>query len=29
VLPRRLQQSGYNFLFPDLEGALRHQLGRT
>ena len=29
VLPTRLQVSGYVFRFPDLEGALRHLLGRT
>jgi uncharacterized protein (TIGR01777 family) len=29
VLPGRLQASGYTFRFPDLEGALRHLLGRT
>ena len=29
VLPTRLQASGYTFRFPDLEGALRHLLGRT
>jgi NAD dependent epimerase/dehydratase family enzyme len=28
VVPRRLQESGYNFLYPELEAALRHQLGR-
>ena len=28
VLPRRLQQVGYRFSQPELEGALRHQLGR-
>lgn len=29
VLPKALQDSGYQFLFPDLEGALRHVLGQT
>jgi uncharacterized protein (TIGR01777 family) len=29
VLPRRLSDDGYDFLYPTLEGALRHQLGRT
>jgi uncharacterized protein (TIGR01777 family) len=28
VIPARLQESGYEFRFPDLEGALRHLLGR-
>lgn len=28
VLPRRLQDSGYVFRHPDLEGALRHVLGK-
>ena len=28
VLPERLLQTGYAFLFPTLEDALRHQLGR-
>jgi uncharacterized protein (TIGR01777 family) len=28
VRPERLQASGYRFRFPDLEGALRHVLGR-
>ena len=28
VLPERLQQSRYSFLFPDLETALAHQLGK-
>ena len=28
VQPNRLQQSGYSFRFPELEGALRHLLGR-
>ncbi len=29
VVPKRLQDSGYQFRHPDLEGALRHLLGRT
>lgn len=29
VEPRRLTEHGYNFLLPDLEGALRHLLGRA
>lgn len=29
VAPGRLQASGYNFRHPDLEGALRHLLGRV
>lgn len=29
VLPKRLQRDGYDFLYPKLEDALRHQLGRT
>ena len=29
VRPERLQASGYRFRFPDLEGALRHVLGKT
>jgi hypothetical protein len=29
VRPARLESSGYRFRFPDLEGALRHLLGRT
>ncbi len=29
VRPERLQATGYGFRFPDLEGALRHVLGRT
>jgi uncharacterized protein len=29
VRPERLQASGYRFRFPQLEGALRHVLGRT
>ena len=28
VFPARLQEAGYDFRFPDLEGALRHLLGR-
>ncbi|HSB52761.1 MAG TPA: TIGR01777 family oxidoreductase [Gemmatimonadales bacterium] len=28
VIPERLTQSGYRFRFPDLDGALRHVLGR-
>jgi hypothetical protein len=28
VLPARLQESGYRFRYPDLEGALRYLLGR-
>jgi NAD dependent epimerase/dehydratase family enzyme len=28
VLPEKLQQTGYEFRFPGLEGALRHLLGR-
>ena len=28
VLPARLQESGYRFQFPELEGTLRHLLGR-
>ena len=28
VQPKRLQESGYPFRFPELEGALRHTLGR-
>lgn len=28
VSPRRLLDTGYRFLYPDLEGALRHVLGR-
>ena len=28
VAPRRLEETGYVFRFPDLEGALRHVLGR-
>jgi NAD dependent epimerase/dehydratase family enzyme len=29
VRPKRLQSSGYRFRFPDLEGGLRHLLGRA
>lgn len=29
VLPERLEGNGYDFFYPTLEGALRHQLGRT
>src|SRR5690606_4836716 len=29
VLPRRLQETGFTFQYPDLEPALRHVLGRT
>lgn len=29
VLPTRLESSGYRFRFPDLEGALRHLLGKV
>ena len=29
VLPKRLEKDGYDFLYPALEDALRHQLGRT
>ncbi len=28
VLPERLEQTGYEFRFPQLEGALRHVLGK-
>jgi NAD dependent epimerase/dehydratase family enzyme len=28
VLPERLSQSGYKFEYPELEGALKHELGR-
>jgi NAD dependent epimerase/dehydratase family enzyme len=28
VLPERLLARGFEFRFPDLEGALRHELGR-
>jgi len=27
--PKKLTDHGYRFLFPELEGALRHLLGRT
>jgi NAD dependent epimerase/dehydratase family enzyme len=26
AVPRRLRESGYAFAYPDLEGALRHEL---
>jgi uncharacterized protein len=29
VQPGRLEETGYRFSYPELEGALRHQLGRT
>lgn len=29
VVPQRLLQTGFRFQFPDLEGALRHMLGRV
>lgn len=29
AVPRRLQQAGFRFLFPELEGALRFELGQT
>jgi uncharacterized protein len=29
VTPKRLLESGYEFRQPDLEGALRHLLGKT
>ena len=29
VLPKRLQESGYPFRHPELEGALRHLLGKA
>jgi len=29
VLPERLLQSGYTFLYPTLEDTLRHQLGQA
>jgi uncharacterized protein (TIGR01777 family) len=29
VVPKRLQETSYQFRFPELEGALRHLLGRT
>ena len=28
VAPTRLQETGFSFGYPDLEGALRHVLGR-
>jgi hypothetical protein len=28
VMPKRLQSAGYRFRYPELEGALRHLLGR-
>ena len=28
VEPHRLEESGYAFRFPELEGALRHMLGK-
>ena len=28
VLPKRLEQTGYEFRFPELEVALRHLLGK-
>jgi len=28
VLPKRLEDSGYKFRYPEIEGALRHQLGK-
>ena len=28
VVPRRLSEAGYTFLYPELEGALRHVLGK-
>ena len=28
VVPTRLQETGFSFGYPDLEGALRHVLGR-
>jgi NAD dependent epimerase/dehydratase family enzyme len=28
VVPARLQASGYTFQYPELEGALRHLLGK-
>ena len=28
VVPARMQQAGFQFAFPDLEPALRHELGR-
>lgn len=29
VVPQRLRESGFRFAFPELEGALRHELGRA
>jgi len=29
TVPKRLQESGYDYRYPDLEGALRHVMGRT
>ena len=29
VVPARLRDDGYTFGYPDLEGALRHVLGRS
>jgi uncharacterized protein len=29
VVPQRARETGFTFLFPDLEDSLRHQLGRT
>ncbi len=29
VVPRRLQETGYTFRYPELESALRHVLGRS
>jgi NAD dependent epimerase/dehydratase family enzyme len=28
VIPRRLQEAGFRFRFPDVEQALRHELAR-
>jgi len=28
VVPRRLEETGYRFRFPELHGALRHLLGK-
>jgi NAD dependent epimerase/dehydratase family enzyme len=28
ALPERLQERGFRFAFPELEGALRYELGR-
>ena len=28
VVPRRLEETGYKFRFPELGGALRHLLGK-